>query len=304
MEFDVDELYAGPWQDFVAHRDRLAAAARAAGDKPAALALKALREPTRGAWLINLLARHEAGQLAEVLGLGESLARAHRDADPDALRRLSALRGKVVESLTGRAAALGAERGYAAPESVRQEVSETIQAAMADPAVADRVLAGTMTETVRAAAFGPTDLFAAAPRMADVIPLRAEDAQPPAPQEPAKPDQGTVRRLRRDLGRAEARWKEARERLERAEAASAEARAAVQEQERELAEIAEQATLLRGELAAVEQDERIAQTKRDELAETAEEMRRITDRAVEETNRLEDVIDRLRRELSDLEIEF
>lgn len=304
MEFDVGELYAGPWQDFVAHRDRLAAAARAAGDKPAALALKALRKPTRGAWLMNLLARHEAGQLAEVLGLGELLARAHRDADPDALRQLSALRGKAVETLTGRAAALGAEHGYAAPESVRQEVSETIQAAMADPSLADRVLAGAMTETVRAAAFGPTDLFAAAPRMAEVIPLRAEGAQPPGPQEPAKPDQGTVRRLRRDLGRAETRWKEARERLERAEVASAEARAAVQEQERELAEVTEQATLLRGELAAAEQDERVAQTKRDELARKAEELRRVTDRAVEETSRLEGVIDRLRRELSDLEIEF
>lgn len=304
MEIDLGELYAGPWQDFVAHRDRLAAAARAAGDRPAAQALKALKKPTRGAWLVNLLARHEADQLAEVLELGESLARAHRDADPEELRRLSGLRGAVVNSLTGRATALGAERGYAAPDNVRQEVSETIQAAMADPALADRVLAGTMTGTVRAAGFGPADLFAAAPPVAEVIQLRATPSQPPAQPEPAGPDPAEVRRLSRDLGRAEARWEEAQERLERAEAAAAEADAAVQEQEMHLQEVAERAARLRAELAAVEADERAAQARRDDLAHTASERRAVTARALEETSRLKDVIDRLHQELTELGIEL
>lgn len=304
MEIDLGELYAGPWEDFVAHRDRLAAGARAAGDRPGARALKALRKPTRGAWLVNLLTRHEAAQLAEVLELGESLARAHRDADPDELRRLSAVRGAAIHSLTGRATALAAERGYAAPDSVRQEVSETIQAAMADPALADRVLAGVMTATVRAAGFGPTDLFAAPSPMAEVLPFRTTEAQSPAPPKPAGPDPAVQRRLSRDLGRAEARWAEAQERLGRAQAAGAEADAAVQQQEAKLAEITERVASLRAQLAVVERNERVVEARRDELARTASELRAAATRAHDESRRLRDVIDRLHQELTDLGIEF
>lgn len=302
MEVDLGELYAGPWQDFVAQRDRLVAQARAAGDRPAAQALKALKKPTRGAWLVNLLAHHEPDQLAEVLELGESLARAHRDADPDELRRLSALRGAVINSLTGRASALATERGYAAPESIRQEVAETLQAAMADPALADRVLAGTMAATVRAAGFGPAEMFATAPPMADIIQLRP--AKPAVSQEEAGPDPVEVRRLSRDLGRAEARWEEAQERLERAEAATTEADAALQDQDAQLAEIAEHAASLRAALAVAEEDELAARVRRDELAATAAERRAMTNRAVEETSRFKDVIDRLHQELTDLGIEL
>lgn len=301
---DLGELYAGPWQDFVAGRDRLAAAAKAAGDAGGARAIKALRKPTRGAWLVNLLARHETERLAEVLELGESLARAHRDADPDELRRLSALRGAVVNSLAGRATALGAERGYAAPDSIRQEVSETIQAAMADPALADRVLAGAMTATVRAAGFGPADLFAAAPDLATVIPFpQSAPAEPAAPAVPAGPDPAEVRRLSRDLGRAEARWEEARDRLQRADAAATTAAEALADQTAQVTDVGERAAALRSALAAAELQEQAAIARRDELAVEAESKENLRRRAAAETAEFAELIERLNRELAALGIE-
>lgn len=292
---DLGELYAGPWQDFIARRDRMVAAAKAAGDRSAAQALKALRKPTRAAWLVNLLARHEADQLAEVFELGESLARAHRDADPSELRRLSALRGAVIGSLTSRANALGAERGYAAPDSVRQEVSETIQAAMADPALADRVLTSTLTTTVRAAGFGPADLFAPAPPMAEVIQLR------PSEPEPVGPDPGEVRRLSRELGRAEARWEEAEVRLRRTQEAAAAAEQELREQEERLVRASERTQELRVALDAAEQDERAIRARREELTTSAESTRSARERAGQESDHLRELVDRLTKELADLD---
>lgn len=191
----------------------MAAAIRSSGDKAAAKAIAALRKPTRGAWLVNVLVNREPAQVAEVFGLGEELARAHRDADAAELRRLSAMRTAVIDSLTRRALALGVEQGYSAPDAVRQEVAETLQAAMADPALADRVSAGTLIATVRAAGFGPADVFA--PALAEVIPLRP-GPPPEAPQ--AEPDPAEVRQLERDRGRAERRLEEALERQDRARA--------------------------------------------------------------------------------------
>jgi hypothetical protein len=208
----IADLYAGSWEGFVGRRAEMVAAIRSSGDRFAAKAVAALRKPTRGAWLVNMLVHREPARVAEVFELGEELARAHRDANADELRRLSATRKAVIDSLTQQAVALGSEQGYSAPDSVRQEVSETLQAGMADPAFADKVLAGALVATVRAAGFGPADVFA--PALADVIPLRPRPAKSPQPA----PNPAEVHRRERERGRAEGRLEEARERLERVRA--------------------------------------------------------------------------------------
>lgn len=160
------DLYAGEFDDFVPRRNSLARQAKAAGEGQLAKQIGACRKPTRAAWLVNLLAAGEAEQLAEALSLGEALAQAHRDASGDQLRELSAVRTRTVHALARRAAELGAAHDYQAPPSVIGEVAETIQAALADPSLAEGVRTGAMTATVRAAGFGPVDLFA---------PVSAED---------------------------------------------------------------------------------------------------------------------------------
>ncbi|MDO5682007.1 MAG: hypothetical protein Q4G46_04170 [Propionibacteriaceae bacterium] len=310
---DLGELYAGPWSDFVGNRDRWAAAAKAAGDPVGSRAIKALKKPTRGAWLVNLLVRHEAARLTELFELGESLARAHRDADPEELRRLSGLRGAVVNSLSGRASALGAERGYAAPDAVRQEVAETIQAAMADPDLADRVLEGALTATVRAAGFGPVDLFAPAAGLAEVIQLRpttrsAQSAEPAAepPVEPAVPpgpDPAEIRRLNRELGRAEARWEESRDRVERIQELAAAAAAELAQHDIELAEVRALVTELRAALEAAQGQEEALLAHGAGLAADAERLSAAAERATEEAGDFSALVDRLSAELAALDPE-
>lgn len=308
---DLGELYAGPWSDFVGNRDRWAAAAKAAGDLAGSRAIKGLKKPTRGAWLVNLLVHHEADRLTELFELGESLARAHRDADPDELRRLSGLRGAVVNSLSGRASALGAERGYAAPDAVRQEVAETIQAAMADPDLADRVLAGGLTTTVRAAGFGPVDLFAPGPALAEVIQLRpASRAEPsadepigsPAPiPEPPGPDPAEIRRLNRELGRAEARSEESRDRLERIQGQAASAAAELARHDDDLVEVRARVSELRAALEAAQLQEQAVLARGEGLAAEAQRLAVAVERATEEASDMAGVVDRLSAELAALD---
>lgn len=298
----IAELYAGPWEDFVRRRTELATAIRSSGDRVAAKTVAGLRKPTRGAWLVNLLVHRETDQVAEVLELGESLARAHRDADPDELRRLSSMRTAVIDSLAKRAAELGAEQGYQATDAVRQEVAETIQAAMADPALADRVLEGALVATVRAAGFGPADLFA--PALADVIPIRAapapgQSAPAPGPSAPA-PDPAEVRRLERERGRAEGRLEEAQERLEREQRAEEELRTYLATAGDRLAELDERVDELSGLLAAVTRERDQAEARRAELARSLAERTAGRETIEADVARLLALIDQVTERLGEL----
>lgn len=293
---DLGELYAGPWQDFIARRDRLVAAAKAAGDRPAAQALKALRKPTRAAWLVDLLARHEPTGLAEVLALGDSLAQAHRAADPAELRRLSALQRAVVDSLATRASGLGGERGYAAPDSVRQEVAETLQAALTDPELAERVRTGTLSAAVRAAGFGPADAMFSESPLGKVIPL---PSAPPGSSSEG-PDPLVARRLSRELGHAEARWEEAEKRLQRAREATASTEKELQEEEVRLALLVSRADELRTALQAAEKSVRAARESYQLLGKSLAVKRSAQQRDADESRRLHEEIDRLNNALGDL----
>jgi len=83
VEEVADALYALPPEDFTAART---AAARA--DKPNAKQINALRRPTVGAWLVNVLARREHQLLDQLLALGPALAEAQQAGQGDALREL------------------------------------------------------------------------------------------------------------------------------------------------------------------------------------------------------------------------
>lgn len=155
----TDELYAGSPDEFVARRTALVAAARAAKDRPLATAITKLRRPTRSAWLVNLYARQAPDELAALLDLGAALLAAQEQLSGPELRRLSGQRQKTLAAATRSAAALGAAEGYSATEAVRQEVHQTLQAALADPEVADQVRAGVVTEAHAYGGFGPVSGF-------------------------------------------------------------------------------------------------------------------------------------------------
>lgn len=181
----TDQLYAGSPDDFVERRKALVAEARAGKDRPLATVIGTLRRPTRSAWLVNLYARTRPEELTALLDLGAALQAAQEQLSAPDLRRLSAERHRAVEAATRGAVELGSAQGYAATEAVRQEVSDTLQAALADPEVAQQVRAGTVTQAQAYGGFGP---FGLAPAPAAVQEPEPEPVAPDA----VVPDDGSV----------------------------------------------------------------------------------------------------------------
>jgi hypothetical protein len=163
MDLDeaADALYAASPDDFMATRTALAKQAKEAGDKALARQITALRKPTRSAWLVNLVARAEPERVTELVGLGTSLQEAQQAMDGDTLRRLSKDRRTMIDTLAKRAGELARDAGYPPPDGAIQEVSQSLQAALGDPAVAEQVQVGRLAQAVAYGGFGPDDLASA-----------------------------------------------------------------------------------------------------------------------------------------------
>ena len=194
LESAVDELYGGSPDDFIERRKALVAEARPARIGRWPPPIGALRRPTRSAWLVNLYAREAAEELAPLLDLGEALQAAQRElAGPD-LRRLSADRGKALAAATRRAVELGHEHGYDAPEAARLEVTQTLQAALADAEVAEQVRTGTVTQAQAYGGFGPFGLAPASARQLKGKPKRSRRSRA-SPSRPLTTSVGQKQRV-------------------------------------------------------------------------------------------------------------
>lgn len=154
------ELYAASPDEFVERRKLRADEARAAKDRPLVKAVGQLRRPTRSAWMVNLLTRESPDEVEKLLDLGVALGEAQRRASGPDLRRLSKDRQTTLDAMTRRASELAAAHGYQATETTRQEVSQTLQAALADSSVAVLVRTGRVTQPATYGGFGPVGLFA------------------------------------------------------------------------------------------------------------------------------------------------
>lgn len=182
------ELYTAPPEEFTERRKELAASARAAGDRAAAQAIAALRKPTRAAWVVNRLAHAEPGTPARLADLAAGLRAAESAKDGPRLRELTARRRALVDSLTGQALALA---GLAdPPPALREDVSATLAAALADPEVAVHLASGTLTRAATWSGFGlasqlPTD--PEAPLAAVLPPAGPPASVPPVALPPQAP---------------------------------------------------------------------------------------------------------------------
>ena len=247
----ADELYALSPDDFIGRRKQLVAEARQARDRELATQINQLRRPTRSAWLINLLARHEPEAVTALLELGAALQDAQQRMAGDELRQLSAERRKTVDTLARRAIELGRDHGYSAPEGAVQEVGQTLQSALGDPEIADLIRAGHLTQAVTYGGFGPTDLASA---LGASLPTKA----PTQPKEKVVSTEPAPVLDPKQRRQAEKAAKEARERAtatrKAAESAEAEAEAATQRSD----ELADQVESLRSQLRQAEAAEREA----------------------------------------------
>jgi len=233
----VAELYSADPDEFVQRRGALVARAREAGQAAVAKQIAALRKPTRSAWIVNQLARAVPGVTSELASLGDELRAAQGSLDGEALRELSRRRRELVESLVRQAFTVVGQR--VPPAGLRDEVTATIGAALADPEVAGQL--GTLERAVYSEGFGsagppgPPGLTlvkgtggGAAARPA----RRAKPAAPPADQARAERE----RRRRAAIAEAEQAAAEADRAAAAATAAEQELEATVQRLEVQLAD--------------------------------------------------------------------
>src|SRR5690242_5655630 len=147
------ELYEADPDGFTARRQELADGAREAGQPAVAKQIAALRKPTRSAWVVNRLVRSDPGVRTRLDTLAADLRAA---ADGARLRELTTARSRLVDELTRTALA----SLPAPPAALREEVTATLDAAIADPEVAGRL--GSLARAEKYAGFG-TMMFAPAP---------------------------------------------------------------------------------------------------------------------------------------------
>jgi hypothetical protein len=238
----VAELYSSDPDEFVERRAALVARAREARQAPAAKQIAALRKPTRSAWVVNRLVRADPGIAAELTGLGEELRDAQGSLDGAAIRELSQRRRELIDSLVRRAFTVA---GVAAPPAgVRDEVTATLGAALADPQFAGTLADGALVRPVQAEGFGPVGQ----PTLTLVRggggggrAPRGKTSQAAGPARPAAPSAEEVRaererRHRAAVAEAEQAAAEATRAADAATAAEHELEATVERLEEELAD--------------------------------------------------------------------
>jgi hypothetical protein len=212
---ELDELYGAKPDDFTALRTELVSAAKKRGDEAAAKRISAARRPTTAAWVVNVLALGDKEAKRRLTDLGERLREAHAAMDGERIRELSAEQRRLVDQLT-RAAFERAE--LAAPSAaVRDDVTGTLQAAIADPDVAARI--GHLAKAERWSGFGGFG------DTAEVFTV-ARGRPKPAPKSVPRDD---------DNGAKRQQQKKARDALTAAERAKAEADEALAELQSDLA---------------------------------------------------------------------
>ncbi|KRD08478.1 hypothetical protein ASE48_07825 [Mycobacterium sp. Root265] len=191
VEDELATLYGVPPEEFTALRKELANAAKKRGDNDAARVIAAARRPTTAAWVVNELIRSDRTAKDRIAELNAQLRAAHAAMDGVRIRELSTQQRKLVSQLARTGfAAVGMPNPSAA---IREDVTGTLQAAIADPEVAKQL--GRLEKAQEWSGFGdfgaPTE--SASPRR------KAEPEPAPEP----KVDRRAAEKRRRALAAAQ-----------------------------------------------------------------------------------------------------
>ena len=160
MDLDsaAEELYGVPAEEFAEHRKRLAAEAKAAGDKALAASIGKLRKPVVAAALINELVRDQPPELPELTELGEQMRSAQRQLRGPELRALSEQRQQLLQRLTDLVRDRATAAGRSVTEPVLAQVRSTFEAAIADQGAEAAALSGRLTTVLSYTGFGEVDV--------------------------------------------------------------------------------------------------------------------------------------------------
>jgi DNA repair exonuclease SbcCD ATPase subunit len=251
VESVADELYGLPPGEFTAARDARSTAAKRAGDRDLAAAIKRLGRPTAAAWLANLLVRERTEQVEQLLELGAAMREAQAELAGDQMRQLALQRRQIVSALGREAGQLAVDRGQPVSRSIREEMEGTLEAALADPDAGEALSSGRLTTSLRYTGLGSVDVagaVAATPRPAAKRPVSSTSSKKAAAPEPDDRE-AEAEAERRRLERVEA----AEQRLASARDDAAEAKRVAEDKERTVREVQERVDGLRRQLDELEQ---------------------------------------------------
>lgn len=256
----ADELFGLPLGDFTPARDARAKELKA--DKALSAAVKALRKPSLAAWVVNLMVRRDAEQVAQVLAVGEALREAQATLDGAELRALTKQRRQLTAAVTSRARGVAADEGVRVTQAVADQVEATLTAAMLDAGAADAVRSGLLVTSLAAAGVDSVDVAAAVavPEALGVTASPREAAPVPRPELHVVPDPEPDERAREEaaaeLDRAESVVAAATVDVEKAETAVATLEARVLQVQAEIEEL--RSKLAELETAAEDTDEELS----------------------------------------------
>lgn len=234
----ADELYGLAPAEFTAARNARAKDIKDTADAELAKRVTELRKPSPAAWAVNLLAREHAAEVAQLADLGAAMREAQEELDRDQLAEFTRQRRALVNALARQASALATAARHNLTASVTEEVAQTLQAALNDPAVA-----------------APEASMMSAPRpQAKTAPVRDLAAVRAAKEAEKRADEAdaAVRGLERDLEQRET----ARERLES-----------------RFADLEQQVATVENELRDTDRDLRTLGRDRDKAARRAADLR-------------------------------
>jgi hypothetical protein len=154
----AEELYALAPGEFTGTRNQWAKQAKADGDKDLAARVTELRKPSMAAWVVNMLVRHQADEMAQILEVGASLRQAQENLDGDALRELTRQRRQLTTAVTHQGRILAGELGQKVTPAVADQVESTLHAAMVDEQAAAALRSGMLVSALTATGVGSVDV--------------------------------------------------------------------------------------------------------------------------------------------------
>ena len=134
--------------------------------------------------MVNLLVRHEAEQVEQVLQVGAALREAQASMSGDELRQLTRQRRQLTAAVTTQARRLAREHGQKVTEAVAGQVEATLTAAMVDEECAKAVRSGLLLTALAATGVDAVELDRAV-ALPDALGFEATTREA---AEPAKPD--------------------------------------------------------------------------------------------------------------------
>ncbi len=180
----IDDLYDLEPGEFTVARNALAKRLKGEGHKEVAAAVAKLRRPTLVAWAINQVARRQPEALEALIDAAAAVATAQRDllaGGQPADLRAARYNQRMAAGVVVRAAAITAGGNHG------DAITATVDAALADAELVERLQAGTLSETLDApSGFGfalDTDPGPPAPRR-----RRGTTATPAHPKATTKDD--------------------------------------------------------------------------------------------------------------------